>query len=141
LIKAKCYDRAAIFTRVSKVNPSLVSQYRSGQRAITERTVFVIEEAFNTPGWFAAPEGTGVSMDADATPIPSQPQFIARPITHGRNAWLDQSKIICDYLDALQPEEAEMMLVVFVAQLKFEAVKASRLTRAGDSVAKAARAA
>lgn len=147
LINAKCYQRATIFSKISTINPSLVSQYRAGLRPISARTITMIETAFALPGWFTQPEGTGVGRDATpaltpaADPAPAQAQPVSSRATHGRLAWLDQSESICQYLDALQPDVAETMLDMFVAQLKFEAVKAGRVVRAGESSAKVARAA
>lgn len=54
LIKERCYDRNAIFSKATGINASLVSQYKTGARPLTEKSISVIENKLDVPGWFGA---------------------------------------------------------------------------------------
>jgi hypothetical protein len=58
LIRQKSYDRSSIFSKATGINASLVSQYKTGARPLTERSILKIEERMNAPGWFGLDGGS-----------------------------------------------------------------------------------
>ena len=119
LIEAKCYQRAAIFSKISGINPSLASQYRTGVRQITERTVSMIEQAFALPHWFTQPVGTNIVADAP-TVLDAPAALVAPPADcciHG-----PECEALWDDLNAMLPEDK----VVWIAQIKAAATKVRR---------------
>jgi len=130
LIEAKCYGRSAIFSKISKINPSLVSQYRTGVRAITERTVGMIETAFALPGYFGQ---TPSESDALAAAVEAheievfnthlhEGNVLARQASSERGHVPQQFLDACEDLAVLLPEDA----AVWVAQIKAAATKVRR---------------
>jgi hypothetical protein len=141
LIVAKCFERAAIFAKITGINPSLVSQYRTGARPITERTVAVIEAAFALPNWFEQTdeESEDAEIVADAfAAIAAMPDAPAT-FSPARLRPNDRFANVLTDLASLLPEDA----AVLVAQIEAAAIKARRANASqGESqLKKASRAA
>lgn len=58
LIQQKSYDRSSIFSKATGINASLVSQYKTGARPLTERSILQIEERMDVPGYFGLDGGS-----------------------------------------------------------------------------------
>ena len=117
LIEASCYSRASILCKITKINPSLVSQYRAGLRPITERTVAMIEKAFNQLGWFEAEHNS-----AQAQALPTAPMVLPNSTMHSHALAVETFGPVCDDRSVLLPEDAG----IFVAQISAAATKVRR---------------
>ena len=132
LVEQKCYGRAAIFSKVSRINPSLVSQYRTGARPITERTVAMIETAFALPGFFSMTDAEADVAASVALAAVAEQEANYEQVRRAANAEAREAGHVsqaqhkfcdaCDDLAILLPEDA----AVFVSMIKAAATKVLR---------------
>ncbi len=112
LIEEHCWGHNSILVKKAAqkgfdtLSASLVSQYSTGARPITDRTVHMIEDSMDLPGWFGSTaDGPGM-QECECSEETCGPHW----------------EVLKDLADLL-PEDAD----VWAAQIKAAATKARRL--------------